>query len=310
MMSIALDRSSNRIEGSGFIRGMSCMPIFDSSESGRTMPGVLEGDRRFPGGNMASSADKVDETGQDFDSCSSSIGRNSDSGRSSAGSDGEDSGETEVQSSYKGPLDTMNALEDVLPTRVVLMSASEIADLVEDLLINPRVSMGSYSNRFCRITRSISKFYCGKSKSFTSLADAASSTSIKDIVKPENAYTRKRKNLLACSNLWDKNRSFPLRSNGGGISKRPTNSSRSTLSLAVAMSSSSESNNTSEGSSSNASPPRLLPPLHPQAKPSLNSSSSSQRTFSSWRSFSLTDLQGVAAATTSTSNRDKHKRLH
>ncbi|XP_010261880.1 PREDICTED: uncharacterized protein LOC104600558 [Nelumbo nucifera] len=275
MMSIALDRSSNRIEGSGFIRGMSCMPIFDSSESGRTMPGVLEGDRRFPGGNMASSADKVDETGQDFDSCSSSIGRNSDSGRSSAGSDGEDSGETEVQSSYKGPLDTMNALEDVLPTR-----------------------------------RSISKFYCGKSKSFTSLADAASSTSIKDIVKPENAYTRKRKNLLACSNLWDKNRSFPLRSNGGGISKRPTNSSRSTLSLAVAMSSSSESNNTSEGSSSNASPPRLLPPLHPQAKPSLNSSSSSQRTFSSWRSFSLTDLQGVAAATTSTSNRDKHKRLH
>lgn len=68
--------------------------------------------------------------------------------------------------------------------------------------------------------RGISSFYNGKSKSFTSLADAwpstsssnSSSNSIQDIAKPENAYTRKRKNLGAfkLSNI-----------NTGRISKKP-----------------------------------------------------------------------------------------
>ncbi|XP_060190516.1 uncharacterized protein LOC132619708, partial [Lycium barbarum] len=58
--------------------------------------------------------------------------------------------------------------------------------------------------------RGLSSFYAGKSKSYTSLADAASSPSLKDMVKPDNAYTRKRKNLLAHSNFFDKNRNhFP-----------------------------------------------------------------------------------------------------
>lgn len=46
----------------------------------------------------------------DVVSCSSSIGRNSDF-------DGGSDDEAEVQSSYKGPLDTMDALEDSLPFR-------------------------------------------------------------------------------------------------------------------------------------------------------------------------------------------------
>lgn len=51
-------------------------------------------------------------------SSSSSIGRNSD--QSARSSDGEDSGENdEVQSSYKGPLDMMDSLEEVLPVRLV-----------------------------------------------------------------------------------------------------------------------------------------------------------------------------------------------
>ncbi|XP_025886962.1 protein OXIDATIVE STRESS 3 LIKE 1 isoform X2 [Solanum lycopersicum] len=105
-------------------------------------------------------------------SSSSSIGRNSDdspAGRSSSDGDGE-----EVQSSFKpGGLDNLGTLEEVLP-----------------------------------IKRSISKFYAGKSKSFTSLADAASISSVKEIVKPEDAYTRKRKNLLAHNNFFGKNRSY------------------------------------------------------------------------------------------------------
>ncbi|KAF8393623.1 hypothetical protein HHK36_021868 [Tetracentron sinense] len=259
-MPMALESSKNRIEGSGFIHGISRISIFESQDPSRLFPGILTGDRGFGEGNMAMKAKEGEE---DSDSGSSSIGRNSDlSGRSS---DDEDAGENEAQSSYKGPLDTMDSLEEVLPIR-----------------------------------RGISKFYCGKSKSFTSLADASSSCSIRDVAKPENAYTRKRKNLLACSNFLDRNRNCPPGSSRRGISKRPANSSRSTLALAISMSSS-ESNNNSENSNSNSSSPPGLPPLHPQAKPLLtNAPSLSPRNFSSWRSFSLTDLQSAAAATTST----------
>ncbi|GKE47423.1 hypothetical protein Tco_1478681, partial [Tanacetum coccineum] len=45
--------------------------------------------------------------------------------------------------------------------------------------------------------RGISKFYDGKSKSYGSLADAAKVSSIQDIVKKEDAYSRKRKNMIA-----------------------------------------------------------------------------------------------------------------
>lgn len=154
----------------------------------------------------------------------------------------------------------------------------------------------------CR--RGISQFYNGKSKSFTSLGDAASTPSVKDLVKPENAYTRRRRNLMAFNHVWDKNRSYPpLRSNGGGISKRTMSLSRSALALAVAMSNSDSSSSiTSEDStcSSNSS----LPPLHPRNRVSSSSSSVAapssplQRNFSSWRSFSLVDLHHCAIAAT------------
>ncbi|EOA24522.1 hypothetical protein CARUB_v10017775mg [Capsella rubella] len=89
----------------------------------------------------------------------------------------------EVESSYKGPLDMMESLEEVLP-----------------------------------IKRSISKFYKGKSKSFMNLAEAASFP-VKDLAKPENAYSRRRRNLLShrvCSR--------------GGISKKHV---KSVLTVAV-----------------------------------------------------------------------------
>ncbi|KAK6118337.1 hypothetical protein DH2020_047908 [Rehmannia glutinosa] len=161
------------------------------------------------------------------DESSSSIGKNSDLSENSMekSCDGE-----EVQSSYKGgALDAMDALEEVLPIR-----------------------------------RGISRFYNGKSKSFTSLADASSSSSssspsIKNLAKPDNPYSRRRRNTLSCNLNWDKNRSSCLKSNGGGITKRTNGSTRSTLALAVAMSNS--------------------------------DSSSPGKDFSPWRSFSLADLQ-------------------
>nr|GEW18952.1 hypothetical protein [Tanacetum cinerariifolium]GEW47053.1 hypothetical protein [Tanacetum cinerariifolium] len=76
------------------------------------------------------------------------------------------------------------------------------------------------------IRRGISTFYNGKSKSFTSLADVwpSSTPSIKDIAKPENAYSRKRRNLLASTLLSSKkkNLAFQLSNiNTGRISKKP-----------------------------------------------------------------------------------------
>lgn len=241
-MSIALQRSnSSSIQRSEFMQCVSSS-VFESPEAN-----VFDGERRFPAGRE-----------RDSSSSSSSIGRNSDASGDS--SDGEDL--NEVQSSYKGPLDDLDKLEEVLP-----------------------------------IKRGISKFYNGKSKSFTSLADASSTSSMKDIVKPENPYTKKRKNLLAHSNFWGKNRSHPFKSNGSGISKRTVFSGGSN---------SSESNNSEDSSSIVSS--HHLPPLHPYGKrlpvnelTSLNESSSPPpRRNSPWRSFSLSDLQCAAAASPTT----------
>lgn len=112
MMSIALESSSNSIQlqGSGFIGGgmSSCVSILEPGR--KVVSDVGMQDRGFP------AADRE----QEASSCSSSsIGGNRDcSGGqlSSSGSDGEDS---EVQSSYKGkgPLYTMDSLEDSLPIR-------------------------------------------------------------------------------------------------------------------------------------------------------------------------------------------------
>lgn len=232
MMTIAFERSSgDQIQRPGLHHGISCGSC-DPPE-----PAIFAGDRRITG--------EAEET-----SSSSSIGRNSDLESDGGGVDTGD-GTGEVQSEYKGPLDCLDALEEVLPMK-----------------------------------RGMSKFYSGKSKSFTSLADVVSCSSIKEIVKPENALTRKRKNLLAHATFWDKNCNFSPKNNSNSISKKPTNSNRSSSSI-----SSNESDH-GDNFNSNAS---SRPPLHPKSKKSPNDESSSSpvcRNFSPWRSFSLCDLAG------------------
>ncbi|XP_014505894.2 uncharacterized protein LOC106765703, partial [Vigna radiata var. radiata] len=187
---------------------------------------------------------------EDSDSSSdSSIGRNSVSSEDS--SDHEDA--LEVQSSFKGPLDTMNDLEEDLPVK-----------------------------------KGISKFYSGKSKSFTSLADAAAASSMEEIVKPEDPYAKKRKNLIARNASIERSRSCA--SNIGGISKRPSNIGRGTSLLNL--------HSSEEGSSSSSiSPPCALPPLHPRAnnRSSLPQPSSATRSVP-WRSYSWSDLNAIAEA--------------
>lgn len=167
-----------------------------------------------------------------------------------------------------------------------------------------------YSNvrsGFCR--KGISKFYSGKSKSFTSLADASNS-SIKEIAKPENAYTRKRKNLIATSIMMDKNQNKPLQTNGSGISKRLTSSRRSSFSHSGTPTSSSESITSEHSNTSSSSPPRL-PPLPTRPKAALNNAWMAQPSFSSRRAFSLADLQiANDSHSSSTSNKDENKKDH
>ncbi|KAE8735303.1 Damaged dna-binding 2, putative isoform 2 [Hibiscus syriacus] len=192
-----------------------------------------------------------EDDGEDDDlgsSSSSSIGRNSDvSGESSA--EGEDSAEAEVESQLKEPLDSMDALVDALPMR-----------------------------------RGISNFYTGRSKSYTSLADAAAAPSVKDFAKPEDPYNRKRKNLLAHGSFLGKNRN------------------RSAMALR-AIASTSDFNSISSSPSSSG-----LPPLHPQHKKStaIRSSSLTSRPIPPCRSFSLSDLQYADASTPHTAGLAVH----
>ncbi|KAL8102695.1 uncharacterized protein LOC141678526 [Apium graveolens] len=253
-MSIAFE-TNNMIDRPGFVDRMPFKPIYNPSDSGR-----------FTGDRTA-----IDRSEDADSSSSSSIGNNSDvSNGSSSLSDGEDEsrGDNEVQSRFKGPLDCLDSLEEVLP-----------------------------------IKRGISSFYSGKSKSYTSLADISSCSSVKDIAKKEDAYTRKRKNMLAHSNHWNKSRI--LENSSSGMSKRLANSSRSSLALS-AMTSSSESNNNSQFVGSNlVSHIPCLPPLPPHVRRSKSPNNESPaspptpvRKFSPWRSFSLSDLQHSATSTT------------
>lgn len=141
------------------------------------------------------------------------------------------------------------------------------------------------------IRRGISKFYNGKSKSFASLCDAACS-SIKDITKPENAHTRKRKSLLSYNLLYDKGRTSLLKTPGigGGISKRPIPSSRSTLALAMAMSNYEGIVVENESSPERNKSPRMNPRT-PSGLPLVSALHPSP-----WRSLSLADLQHCAVS--------------
>jgi len=111
---------------------------------------------------------------------------------------------------------------------------------------------------------------------------------MEEIVKPEDPYAKKRKNLIARNASIERSRSCA--SNIGGISKRPSNIGRRTSCLNL--------DSSGEGtSSSSISPPFPLPPLHPRAnnRSSLPQPSSATRS-SPWRSYSWSDLNAIAEA--------------
>ncbi|KAI7732855.1 hypothetical protein M8C21_009858 [Ambrosia artemisiifolia] len=195
--------------------------------------------------------DKLDEDDRDSTS-SSSIGNNSDASGGGCDSDDDDDGGGEVQSLFKGSLNNLSDLEQALALK-----------------------------------RGISTFYSGKSKSYTSLADAVSVPSIQDIVKPEDAYNRKRKNMLAHSVILNKNPSFTSKS---GITKKVANANRGPLASEL----NNNHHNSAGGESSSPGSSRPPLPAHHRISPiAFNESlNSPHRSYCSpWRSYSLSDLQ-------------------
>ncbi|KAL8191823.1 hypothetical protein R6Q57_028554 [Mikania cordata] len=192
---------------------------------------------RFNSGNTWSNT--LPAVKEEDSTTSSSIGKNSDALSGGGDSDDDDG---EVQSKDNGLINGLNDLEKVLP-----------------------------------IKRGLSTFYAGKSKSYGSLADAVSAPSIQDIVKPEDAYSRKRKNMLAHHAILDKHRE----STTGKKFARNSHDSSSNHTTSMAG--------------------RSLPPLPNNRKqPLLNESSvSSPRLYlsSPSRSLSLSDLQHASSFT-------------
>lgn len=104
------------------------------------------------------------------------------------------------------------------------------------------------SSSFLWSRRCISKFYNGKSKSFRFLREAITpSGSSRVIAKADNAYTRKRKNLIAYSIMYDKSQSTVPETYESGAPKRLASLSRLRLLDSISSrSSSSEENEPSQ----------------------------------------------------------------
>eukprot|EP00252_Welwitschia_mirabilis_P016093 TRINITY_DN35593_c0_g1_i1.p1 TRINITY_DN35593_c0_g1~~TRINITY_DN35593_c0_g1_i1.p1 ORF type:complete len:231 (-),score=48.53 TRINITY_DN35593_c0_g1_i1:52-744(-) len=186
---------------------------------------------------------------------SSSIGENSNADGEEDRDDDDDCQDKEVQSSFKGPLESISALKDSLPVK-----------------------------------GGLSRFFTGKSKSFTTISDAVS---LKDLVKPENPYNKRRRILLSSSRSnknWVKHRSFL--SNGidcARISKKIMHSNKSTLAVAIAM------HMTENEKIEYKKGLQLRPfPAEPSSPPAILNTIDERSNCLSLRTFSLTDFQGAA----------------
>ncbi|XP_003572407.2 uncharacterized protein LOC100823786 [Brachypodium distachyon] len=150
--------------GHGFRRGA-------EAEKGKQRADSEERDR----GGFVLREDEEEGEEEEARSESSSIGAAS-SESSSIGDDSssekEEDGEEEVESEARAPVEevlgmglgSLDSLEDALPSK-----------------------------------RGLSNFYAGKSKSFTSLAEAAAKAAAKEIAKPENPFNKRRRVLAAWS---------------------------------------------------------------------------------------------------------------
>jgi hypothetical protein len=159
----------------------------------------------------------------------------------------------------------------------------------------------------------MSKFYSGKSKSFSCLKQAATSSgSAKDISKAENAYSRKRKSVLAYSVMYESsNKTAAVEVYETGPPKGPASLSRCSL---VTIASSSSRSSSSFSIEDNGLPEQLHypcspddiencgPPKGPMPQPG---SCTCKTPSAPIRSFSMMDLPGLRCSSSSVCLKDK-----
>ncbi|KAJ0491200.1 hypothetical protein HanIR_Chr12g0561321 [Helianthus annuus] len=117
----------------------------------------------------------------------------------------------------------MIAIHPVLPPSAITVMRLAAAAISDDGGEVQSLFKGSLNN-LSDLEEALAERYINilfwKSKSYTSLADAVCAPSIQDIVKPEDAYNRKRKNMLAHNIILNKNRNFTSKN---GIPKKVAN---------------------------------------------------------------------------------------
>jgi hypothetical protein len=159
----------------------------------------------------------------------------------------------------------------------------------------------------------MSKFYSGKSKSFSCLKQAVTSSgSAKDISKAENAYSRKRRSVLAYSIMYESsNKTAAAEVCETGPPKRLASLSRCSL---VTIASSSSSSSSSFSIEDNELPEQLHyprspddiencgPPKGPMPQPG---SCTCKTPSAPTRSFSIMDLPGFRCSSSSVCLKDK-----
>ncbi|KAL5230246.1 hypothetical protein ABZP36_029022 [Zizania latifolia] len=141
------------------------------------------------------------------------------------------------------------------------------------------------------IKRGLSNFYAGKSKSFTSLAEAAAKAAAKEIAKPENPFNKRRRVLAA----WSRRHA--------SCSSLVTTYLPPLLALDhTVVEEDEEDSDTEQCSNSNDGARRRQEPTFPPPRLSLHaqrstmtarSPSATTSSFRSPRSFSLSDLQNA-----------------
>jgi hypothetical protein len=164
-----------------------------------------------------------------------------------------------------------------------------------------------FSDRFFLLgRRSISKFYNGKSKSFACLKEAITfSGSAKDITKAENAYSRKRKNLLAYSIMYGNSyETSAAQVYETAPPKRLASLSRNSL---VTLASSSSRSSSSISIQEHELPEHLHSPCSPDGFISAPPSGSCVPNASSvpMRSLSMMDLHRVHRSSSSVGLKDR-----
>lgn len=170
------------------------------------------------------------------------------------------------------------------------------------------------------IRRGISKFYNGKSRSFTFLRDAITpSGSARDIAKADNAYSRKRKNLLAYSIMYDKpNLIVPEASENGSrkrfatwrnttMNLRSLDSISSSRSSSSSISISSDENELPQEFNLDQSPDNTTNFTAPMIPVSLLGSCTWKMLSTPIRSSSMVDLHRLHRSGSSVRLKDKQK---